>query len=182
MRWLQLGRRPLYAGLFFTACLSAIYILCYQPLQREVAQQREITAGKQQELAEVEHFLQLHPDMNSFRGELDRKSAAISSMLPDQMEVGPFMAAIEQSALQSKVVVSSMTPGAVVSGSICAELPIEITVQGGYFDLLAFLQAVEALPRCVHVRKMQIEKQNTQLSCKLLLVIYADGEKIAEMQ
>jgi len=182
VRRLQIGRRPLYQGLFFTACLLAVYILCYQPLQEEVAQQREIAAGQQQELAEVEHFLQLHPDMNSFRGELDRKSAAISSMLPDQMEVGPFMAAIEQSALQSKVALRGMKPGAVVSGSICAELPVEVTVEGGYFDLLAFLQGVEALPRCVHVRKMQIEKKNTQLSCKLLLVIYADEEKIPEMQ
>ena len=81
----QIGRRPLYAGFFFTACLSAVYILCYQPLQREVAQQREITSGQQQELAEVEHFLQLHPDMNSFRGELDRRSAAISAMLPSTL-------------------------------------------------------------------------------------------------
>ena len=182
MRRLQLGRRLLYTGLFLTGCLSAVYVLCYQPLQREVARQQEITADQQKDLAEVENFLQQHPDLNSFRGELERKSVAISSMLPDQMEVGPFMAAIEQSALQSKVVITSMKPGAVVEGSICAELPVEVTVQGGYFDLLAFLQAVEALPRCVHVRKMQIENQNTQLSCKLLVVIYADGEKIAEMQ
>jgi Pilus assembly protein, PilO. len=84
---------------------------------------------------------------------------------------------MQKLAVRSNVVLASIKPDKINSQADYDELAVAVEATGNYFQLLAFLKAVENMPRFVRVRQMLIQAEEKQLRGRFLLVVYAKKEK-----
>ena len=100
--------------------------------------------------------------------------------LPEDVEQGAFMYAMERLAVRSGLVMEGFAPRAaeMVNGTLIQ--PIELRFRGNYFDVLSFLHAVQEGERCVAFDNFSFKTEGDALQCVLLVKIAARAADGAE--
>jgi type IV pilus assembly protein PilO len=93
--------------------------------------------------------------------EIDRQFGALLKQLPGKAEIDTLLADINQAGLGRGLQFDLFRPGANIVRDFYAELPVNITVNGGYHDLGEFVADVAKMPRIVTINNVQIGTATT---------------------
>lgn len=105
---------------------------------------------------------------------------ALRAAIPEEPDLGQFILDTNDAASRSGIEFISIAPSEpAVSGSLQAPAPItaNLAVSGGYFQVLDFLNRMNALPRLVVTKDITVGgRQDTgRLTVNLLVEIYTTG-------
>ncbi|RMF17860.1 MAG: pilus assembly protein PilP [Gammaproteobacteria bacterium] len=91
--------------------------------------------------------------------EMERSFGALLKQLPSDTEVPGLLEDISTSAAQSGLVLQSIDLRPEASKEFYVELPIDISVTGGYHEIATFVSSVAGLPRIVTLHDFAITRQ-----------------------
>ncbi|HEU19234.1 MAG TPA: pilus assembly protein PilO [Deltaproteobacteria bacterium] len=136
----------LYYSLFFQAALAKRAVLRSEldNLQQQIAIKERVAQQidkHRQELAELQKNLQL-----------------AMARLPEQKEIPGLLSSVSQAGIKLGLDFVLFEPMAPVSKDFYAEIPVKITVMGGYHDLARFFEKVAKLPRIVNIENIKINR------------------------
>lgn len=159
--------------LLILAFAAAFFRWGYLPQTEEIARLEAQTVQDKEELVRIQNFLNENMNAPENMKEMERRATAAKRRLPEEMEQSAFIALLEREAQHEKMALSSVVPGKATVEGEALRLPIEVEVDGDYFRLLAFLQALEASERFIRVENTEIKSDEGKLHVKLCLSIFA---------
>lgn len=152
----------------------------------------ERATQKEQELRRTfEHRAAQAANLDAYREQMVQMEDSFGAMLrqlPSRTEVAELLVDISQTGLASGLEFRLFRPQQESPKEFYAELPIQISVVGGYHDFGRFVSGVAALPRIVTLHDVNINAPTAQSGGKLSMDIvartyrYLDEEEVAEQQ
>ncbi|MDO4231116.1 MAG: type 4a pilus biogenesis protein PilO [Lautropia sp.] len=103
----------------------------------------------------------------------------LEKQLPSRAEMDALLSDINQAGVGRGAQLELFRPGVVQAKQHYAELPIEVTVSGGYHDLASFSSDLANLPRIVTLNNIQIKQrmENRSLEMRAIAKTYRYLEK-----
>lgn len=103
----------------------------------------------------------------------------LEKQLPSRAEMDALLSDINQAGVGRGAQLELFRPGVVQAKQHYAELPIEVTVSGGYHDLASFSSDLANLPRIVTLNNIQISQRqnNRNLEMRAIAKTYRYLEK-----
>jgi len=150
----------------------------------------ELDAARQEEMKLRTEFLDKKKqavNLDVYREqvkEIEQAFGALVRQLPNKSEMDALITDINQAGLGRGLEFELFKPASqeVVKGEI-AELPIAITVTGGYHDLGKFASDVAHLPRIVNLRNLSVVQKekdgNLKMDATAVTYRYLDEEELA---
>lgn len=153
--------------LVFVVVLVLGYLYVIQDLQQSLAteQAKELDLRK-----EFEHKAFQAANLEAYRKqmkEMKESFGAMLSQLPSDTEVPGLLEDITNKGLESGLEIESIKLGKEKSEEFYIELPIQISVTGGYHDMGAFVSGIAGLPRIVTLDNFSIDLDGKSSSLKM---------------
>lgn len=148
--------RLLLVILLFSACLGAGYWFHIKNLQAELAGVEAAEAGLRSDL---ESKAVLAANLEAYRAqmaEMEERFGALLGQLPSQTEVPGLLEDITFTGLGSGLEFSTIQLQSEIAREFYIELPITISVTGGYHDFGSFVSGVASLSRIVTLHDFTI--------------------------
>ncbi len=98
--------------------------------------------------------------------EIERTFGAMLRQLPGKTEVPSLLVDISQTGLAAGLQERLFQPGNETKKDFYAELPIKITLTGGYHEFGLFVSGIAALPRIVTLHDIEITRTSTRGSSR----------------
>lgn len=151
--------------------LGYFYDIADLRLQLDMEKAKEVELRK-----EFEDKAEKAANLDAYRKqmvEMEESFGALVSQLPSDTEVPGLLEDITTKGVEAGLEIESITLGAETSREFYIELPIEISVTGGYHDLGAFVSGIAGLPRIVTLHNFSIDTaQNSTLKMKITAKTY----------
>ena len=178
----QLSQRErMELALLWALGLLLLYVLVLVPLfaaeRMAASAERGALLAQNARIAEYQQLLLRDAHAEE---KLRARHAHLMEALPEDVEQGTFMYAMERLAVRSGLVMEGFAPRAaeMVNGTLIQS--IELRFRGNYFDVLSFLHAVQEGERCVAFDNFSFEAEGDALQCVLLVKIAARAADGAE--
>jgi len=110
----------------------------------------------------------------------------LSAAVPATTDVYDYITAISNAAQSSGVKVSSLNPAVPSTGGNVSIIPVTVTASGNYAQTLAFVKALDALPRLTIISQLSITgggngtNRSTTLTDQFGLYIFAQSSAAAK--
>lgn len=130
---------------------------------------------EQQKLATVENFILANPDTDKRLVELEQSLLRVEKSLPGSLDVSVFMGQLQRDAAATGVKLVNVKPSAMVDRAGYREMPIEVSVDGNYFAMLAFLKKLEDGERFSLPTGFLVQQKQEKLTTRLNLQIFCYG-------
>lgn len=173
----RIGTWPV-AGKVFVAVLLFVVILAlgyflkvkdlnvsYERAVREEAALRETFQKKSHDAANLEAYREQ-------MAEIDESFSALLSQLPSDTEVPGLLEDITERGSQSGLKINVIDLQPEVVGEFYVELPINISVEGGYHDFGGFVSGIAGLPRIVTLHDYSIVSDEGLLTMNIRAKTY----------
>ena len=159
----------------------AYYSVYLQKALSDKSRLEENLASLKQQIAQkhivIEEMKKFEKEIANLKKDLDIAMAK----LPEQKEIPGLLISVSEAGGYGGVEFLLFEPLAPVWKEFYAELPVKITVNGGYHDTAQFFERVAKLPRIVNISNIAMEKAKTEtksnLSTTCLIKTYMFGEK-----
>ncbi|MFZ7127061.1 MAG: type 4a pilus biogenesis protein PilO [Desulfobacterales bacterium] len=122
------------------------------------------------------------PEVQRQFEEKRREYITVMKSLPEKEEISSLLASISQSGQDAGLEFILFQPGADVNRNFYAEIPVSITVNGGYHNVATFFDKVAKLSRIVNIKDIQIASANNQLTTSCMAVTYKFVENPPEQK
>ena len=126
-------------------------------------------------VSEIEAFALIHPNQDEYLVEVRNKLDSANRLLPSNLEISDYLLLIDRTAKDCSIYLKSIKPSAYINKNGYREIPIEILIQGDYFQTLNFLEKLESIPRFSTVTTISTQSHNNILESKLSVIIYSYG-------
>ncbi|MCC6712347.1 MAG: type 4a pilus biogenesis protein PilO [Candidatus Dadabacteria bacterium] len=163
----RLSEQPLHVKLILllviVAVISAAYWYFYWSPGRETLEraQRKL-ASEQKRIKEYEAVADELPAFEKEFGRLEREFELISLKLPKEKEIPALIDSVYSEISGSNLDSIIFAPQGQVAREIYAEIPIQMEVIGGYFNLADFFDRISRLPRIVNVRDLVLSRTDVK--------------------
>ena len=148
-------------------------------LEENLASLKQQIAQKQLVIEEMKRF---EKEIAGLKKDLEIAMAK----LPEQKEIPGLLISVSEAGGYGGVEFLLFEPMAPVWKEFYAELPVKITVNGGYHDTAQFFERVAKLPRIVNISNIAMEKAKSEskssLTTTCLIKTYMFGEKAEAVQ
>ena len=108
------------------------------------------------EVAKLQAVKQQHQEfrtrLQALRDQLERSK----TFVPEEKQTANFMRVVQGSSMNARVSVRRLTARPVVYKEFYAEMPFEVELDGGYYDLKEFFQRLGNTTRIVNVASVQL--------------------------
>ena len=108
------------------------------------------------EVAKLQAVRQQHQEfrtrLQALRDQLERSK----TFVPEEKQTDNFMRVVQSSSTNARVSVRRLTARPVVYKEFYAEMPFEVEMDGGYYDLKEFFQRLGSTTRIVNVASVQL--------------------------
>jgi Tfp pilus assembly protein PilO len=143
------------AGLVVVA-LGFFYMAIYRPQTQAVDDLTRQIAVKQQQLESDRAQTNRLPAVTS---ELQRLTARLAGFkkLPPDPQLGEFMHEVYQASQQAQLHKLTDQPGEAERYDLYSEMPIELSFQGDFSSVYAFIHQIEDMQRLTRVRDVSIK-------------------------
>lgn len=155
-----LKRPPLQRGLIlvvFNIIIAAIgYFLLISPTIEEAA---KLTEELDKLTAKIEESRTIAADIAKYKREmaaLELKLVEALSKLPNEKEIPDLLESISDAVKEVGLDVFLFKPGKIRKKGFYAEVPVSMTVSGGYESLYEFSDRMAKLPRIVNIGSLKI--------------------------
>lgn len=172
------NRAPLIGVLAVLLLGVAFYFLAYQPRNEDLEAVRVETAELEAERSTLTNEIRRLREIESREVEFRAALARLEEYIPTGIAQSSLIHHLQLSADQSGVTVDAVTFGAPAPaeeapptgtpGTVLGAIPVSVTVEGGYFQMVDFLRRVEVdVPRAVLIETLSVvegEDEFPQLS------------------
>ncbi len=153
------------------------YTYVYQPRMQEIEQldrDIEITANKIIEGKRI--AARLGPLKEEYAALLE-KLAFLEVLLPKEKEIPDLLVMIQDTLTEFNVDFTNFTPQNISwqKDRIYGNMPITMSLTASYFDLIAYLDRIENLPRIIDVKSLRLSKaggEADKLSISITMFAY----------
>ena len=140
------------------------YTYVYQPRMLRIEQldrDIEITANKIIEGKRI--AARLDPLKEEYAALLE-KLAFLEVLLPKEKEIPDLLVMIQDTLTEFNVDFANFTPGNISwqKDRIYGNMPIDMSLTASYFDLIAYLDRIENLPRIIDVKTLKLSKADIE--------------------
>ncbi|MFB3924679.1 MAG: type 4a pilus biogenesis protein PilO [Syntrophales bacterium] len=179
-------KKGLLAALVFLLAGYLYYSLLYQPLsekksslQAKLSQIRQQISGKELIIKEIQ---------KNKKEVLALKESLQTALtkLPDQKEIPGLLSSLSEEGRKAGMDFLLFEPVQPVSKEFYAEIPVKVTVNGGFHDVVRFFEQVAKLPRIVNITDFSISAakdakgDSNILTTSCMIKTYMFVEKAAE--
>lgn len=111
---------------------------------------------------------------------LSEQYAIVSKKLPSSLTSIEVNRSIDQYAKNSGVTIKGRRPGIATSREVVEEVPVEVTIEGGYSEITHFMYLISSIERLTKVSNFTLDKlDDTQTSGKIRFTGSVVGFKLA---
>jgi len=149
------------------AVVAIFIILVFSLLIRpKISQLNQISASQEEE---EQRFKALNTtlvrlkDIKKRAQKIKAEVERMGKLIPETPEVPSLILEIQDIANQADMEFQKIKPSPLVEKGEYAELPLEITVDGYFYDLVDFLYRMEKLSRAIKITKIQISEGKQKL-------------------
>ncbi len=151
----------------------------------------ELDRARQQEVTLKEEWLgkkRQAVNLDEYRkqlAEMNRQFGALLKQLPNKSEMESLLIDINQAGRGRGLQFELWRPGQEAIKEFYAELPIALTITGGYHDFGQFVSDVSKLPRIVTLRDVQVGPGKDgilRLDASAVTYRYLDDEEVAKQR
>ena len=171
------GKNKICIALFIVMLtMCSLFFFCIHIPQKEEIDKRKLHLKEQQaKLSEINNFLKLHNDSESYRQEMEDLCRQSSIRFPDRMEQGAFLTDIQEKALLQSIQLSGIVPGKTEAYDAYFALPVQVSFRCTYFQLIDFLQSLNESERFFAVQSVNVHAASHELECKLQMLVYSSN-------
>ena len=116
-----------------------------------------------------------YPDADKRLFELQQSLARVETALPGSLDVSVFMSQLQRDAAATGVRLTNIKPSVLVDRAGYREMPIEVSFEGNYHTMLAFLKKLEDGERFSLPTGFLIQRKQDKLTTRLNLQIFCYG-------
>lgn len=162
---LSKGMTALIIFIIFVVFACVNYFFVYQPRIQKVEQldrDIELTAKKITESKRI--AAKLGPLKEEYMASIE-KLEFLEVMLPKEKEIPDLLVMIQDTLYEFNVDFSTFTPQNVSweKDRIYGKMPIAMNLTATYFDLIAYLDRIENLPRIIDVKTLSLSKAGKEV-------------------
>ena len=155
-------QRTMVLGVVIVVLLALSYVFVYSARAAHIAglseQIKNVTAERDKKKALAANLPKLKQQLQQLDGMLKEALA----QLPNRKEIPDLLSSISTKARESGLEILVFRPRAETPKDFYAEIPVDITVKGGFHNVVAFFDEVGKLTRLVNINN--IEFKNPKLS------------------
>lgn len=156
-------------SLFFTAIY---YFFLFIPQRSAISERYEIGRQKREQVEAIETFVRQHPNPEQYLAGLDGQKEVVFAMIPATSQLNDFLSHLETLAATAAVKLISVKPGPPGAKDSWYVLPVEVTIQGNFWQTTAFLKYLADGPRFSSVAAINIQEQQAKLNSKIRVLIF----------
>lgn len=176
----QLG---IVTGVAASVLVAIWYLALFSPQTHKLSNTRKADAtarvqisGLQQQVSQLQSLVKEIP--------ADRaKLAQYQQAIPSDPQLSKAIRSIQAAATNTGTVMSSLAPsmpsgtGSAASGGVpgATTIPVSISASGSYSSLMAFVQALNAMPRTLVVKSISLGGTGNTMTASLTSEIYFTG-------
>ena len=150
--------------------VSGFYWYFYwSPNNKELKRLERNLASKQKRVAELENIATELPKFEAEFKRLKKEFELASLKLPEEKEIPALIDAVYADVQASGLDPVVFAPKGQVNREIYAEIPIQMSVVGHYFELANFFDRISRLPRIVNVRDFNFKRNKGSTEKNVLL-------------
>jgi Tfp pilus assembly protein PilO len=161
---LSKGMTAFIIFIIFVGFVYVNYTYVYQPRMQKIEQldrDIEITAQK---IAEGKRIAASLTALREEYAALKKKLEFLEVMLPKEKEIPDLLVMIQDTLTEFKVDFTNFTPQNISweKDMIYGKMPIAMSLTASYFDLIAYLDRIENLPRIIDVQSLNLSKAGSE--------------------
>lgn len=165
---LRLRELPWYLQTFFFFGVAVAVFLAGEmlpvPLPKlDVKQKRDELSQKRDEherlvgeVAVLQQIQARHRDFKSRVQASEQQLLLSKSVVPDEKRTDDFMRSIQESAVNAQISIRRLSAKPVVYQQFYAEMPVEVEIDGAYYNLLEFYERLSRLTRVANVGELKL--------------------------
>ena len=163
----RLSEQPLHVKLIIllviVVVISAAYWYFYwSPGQETLDRAERKLASEQKKIKEYEAIAAELPAFEKEFDRLEREFEFVSLKLPKEKEIPALIDSVYSEISGANLDPIIFAPQGQVAKEIYAEIPIQMEVVGGYFNLANFFDRISRLPRIVNVRDLVLSRTDVK--------------------
>jgi len=161
------------------------YIYVYQPRMQRIEQLEkdiELTANK---IAEGKRIAARLGPLKEEYADLLEKLKFLEVLLPKEKEIPDLLVMIQDTLTEFNVDFTTFTPQNISweKDRIYGKMPISMRLTASYFDLIAYLDRIENLPRIIDVRSLKLSKagkETDKLNISVIMFAYVLRSEVSK--
>lgn len=135
---------------------ASFFFLLYKPKIQQLSQMMEKQTKEEQQIKNARLTLMRLRSAKKQSNEIEQRLTRIRQVLPEESDIPSIVLQIQDIANQAGIEFVSIKPGGVIPNNGYAEVPLEITIDGYFYDLVDFLYRLERMDRVIKVTKINI--------------------------
>lgn len=146
--------------------LAVDYLYLYTGLSMQIADLEQRVTTVKAERDRKKALVANAPQLRALKTELEARYKEAVAQLPDQKEIPDLLMNISNKARESGLDILSFRPKAENPQQFYAEIPVDVTVRGGFHSLVNFFDEVGRLNRLVNINDINMKnlKPNEDLA------------------
>lgn len=165
MAFRRFGELPWYLQTFLFFAVAVALFLAGEwfelsPVKGALDQRAALERQYQQLVAEVSRLQAVKQQHQAFRTRLralEEQLARAQSFVPDEKKTDEFIRILQNSARNAQIAVRRLTARAVVFKEFYAEIPMEVELDGGYYQIKEFFQRLARNTRIINAGALQLK-------------------------
>jgi type IV pilus assembly protein PilO len=173
----------LYLILFgIVAVLIGLFVwLVYIPKQEEIDRLEADLQKLRIELQKAEAYAARYDEFKEELRQVDLKLKEALKKLPEKKEIPDMLDQINESVLRAGLTISSFVPGGESPQDFYFEVPIQLSVSGGYHNFAKFADILSKMERIVTLRNISLSPSGAEgelgISCQAVTFRAESGEE-----
>ena len=136
--------------------LAAFQAYYEAPLRSDMAARKSKLESLTRDISNGEATARKVPEYRAEVDDLERRLGALRGELPEEKDLAELLRRLESDALESNLMIKSITPSPAVTRQLYAELPIELELEGTYHNLAAFFDRLGRFRRIVNISGLEV--------------------------
>ncbi len=176
-------RIGIYAGTLVVLLALSIWLM-FWPKYGQIDRLNGELASVEAELAKAKKNAR---ELNEWRNKMKQKESQYKSVmraLPEKEEIPTLLAGISQAGKDAGLEFVLFQPKKEAAKGFYAEIPVEMSIKGGYHQIAVFFDRVANLPRIVNLRRVKMapdtKKETSFLNMTCQAVTYKFIESAAQ--
>lgn len=159
--WLQtksLGTKLILLIAIIVFISGVYWYFFWSPNNKKLSSLQRTLTTKQTKLAELQNIAKQLPEFEKEFERLNREFEISALKLPKDQEIPALIDSVYSEVSASGLEPIEFAKKGQITKSIYAEIPIEMSVSGSFFEIATFFDRVSRLPRIVNIRNINLEK------------------------
>lgn len=161
---INLKELPWYLQFLGFVVLAAVLVAIFEyapfsPITQKRAE-KEQKAEQLRKLIEEVSKLQVvelrHRQFKADTEALEKQLANLQTLLPDEKASDEYIRQLQESAMNAGISLRHLTAKPIATKELYAEMPFELEVDGGYYNVLTFFDRLKNLSRIVNVTDIKL--------------------------